>query len=127
MLIEMKKHEIVHHGKKTNPLTSPIRVADSALSGINCLYYVSWHNKNAHITVSHKTYEFVQLQQMLGIDPPILMICQDCIEEKGFTTATQERCDNMDQESFFKIAGILGAIVSPEIEQAAMRELIESN
>jgi len=124
-MIEMKKYEITH-GKRFNPFTDTMQI--SALKAVACLFYVAWHGNNTNVRIPCSTYQFVQLQKSLGIDEPILLVCQDCIVEKGLLSIAQERMESIVyDDNFFQLAGLLHAAIEPEITHTAMQEIIESN
>jgi hypothetical protein len=126
LMIEMKKYELTH-GKHINPFSDEIKRAANVLIGIPCLFYVMWRGKNTHIKIPFDAYEFVKMQQMMNpVADPVLLICQNCVTEKGFTTYSQERQDSMG-ELFLHAAQLIHAVVVPEIEKAAIREITESN
>jgi hypothetical protein len=127
LLVEMKKYEIIH-GKPINPLLGDIRKVGGPLSGIACLFYVMWRGKNVHIKVPHKVYEFIQMQLSMGIEEPVLLVCQDCVADRKFTTLALERTEAaMHNDTFFQMAGLIHAAVEPHITRTAMKEMMESN
>jgi hypothetical protein len=119
--IELKKREILRDSG------AAAAKPDNSLLNIPCLYQVAWHNKNVQIKIPHETYEFTLFQRSLGLDVPVLLVCQECVDERGLITTLQERLDNIDPEMFVRIAQTVGAIMKSEVEQVAMREIIESN
>lgn len=124
-MIETKKYEITH-GKPFNPLleTSPF----DALNGVACLFYVLWHGENAKIKVPFDVYQLTQIQKSMGIEEPILLVCQDCVVAKRFISLSHERIERlMNDDNFFKLIGIANAVIEPEIMRTAMQEIIESN
>lgn len=126
LMIEVKKYEITH-GKPINPLTEMSKVASGALAGTNCLYYVMWRGENTKVRVPFTVYEFIKMQESMGMEP-ILLVCQDCALEKKFVTVSQERFDNLVKDDmFFLTASFLHAAIGPQIEKMAVKEIIESN
>jgi hypothetical protein len=124
-MIEMKKYEITH-GKLFNPFTEASQF--DALKGTACLFYVLWHGENTKIKVPFDVYQFTQFQKSMGIEEPLLLVCQDCVVVKRFISLSQERIDRLiDDDNFFRLIGIAHAAIEPEIMQAAMKEIIESN
>lgn len=127
LMIEMKKYEIIH-GKPINALFGDIKKAGSALVGINCLFHVIWHGDNTNIRIPFQAYEFVKLSKQLIDQEPILLVCQDCVRENGFTTATHERfSEMMKSDMFFQISDIMHSVIEPQIEKMAIQEISESN
>jgi hypothetical protein len=126
LIIEMKKHEITHG----NPIHmfSPDIQKINALVGVSCLYYVIWRGSNTKIKIPYRTYQAVLTQQSLGFDEPVLLICQDCVLKKKFTTYAQERMvELMENDLFLQAVAGLSKIMSPEFKKIAIREIAESN
>ncbi len=127
LMIEMKKYEITH-GKPINPFAGDMKKAAGALANITCIFYVIWHGKNTKVKLPFDVYEFTQTQKSLGIEEPVLMLCRDCIREKGFTSLSEERSEQaLESGDFFLLAGLIHAIVEPEITKTAIQEITASN
>jgi hypothetical protein len=124
LMIEMKKHQITYPDIKSHPDLPRIQ----ALVGIPCLYYVMWRGDNTKIRIPHRAYQTILTQQSLGIDEPILLVCQDCIMKKKFTTYAQERMiELMKDDSLLQTVARLSKTISFEFQKIAMREIAESN
>jgi hypothetical protein len=87
-----------------------------------------WRGNNTKIRVPFQVYEFIKMQLSMGIEEPVLLVCQDCVDDKKFITLAQERSEAMIENGmFFKMAGLIHAAIEPGITKAAMQEIIESN
>ena len=127
LMIEMKKYEITHN-KTINPLIDDIRKVGGPLVGVSCLFYVMWRGENTKIRVPFRVYEFIKMQLSMGIEEPVLLVCQDCVQKARFITLAQERSEQLiENDMFFRMASLIHAAIDPHITKTAVSEMAESN
>jgi hypothetical protein len=127
LMVEMKKYEITH-GKPINPFTGDMKKVAGTLADTPCLFYVLWHGENTKVRVPYDVYQFTQLQKSLGVEEPVLLVCNDCMAAARFVGLTAERtAEIIENDNYLKLAMLLHDIVEPEITKTAVQELSETN
>lgn len=125
-LIEQEKYELVT-GKAPNPFDpEEMSKALEALKGERCLYFVRWAGKNKKKKVRFRTFQNIQmLEQMMG--EAILLVCPECVKEKGFKTVTEERTEDVTLEGLVTYSAVYETVARPAVKAQARRELEERN
>ncbi|MFA5766503.1 MAG: hypothetical protein WC919_01080 [Candidatus Paceibacterota bacterium] len=127
LMVEIKKHEIVH-GKCISPFAADIQKIAGALANIACLFYVIWHGENTKVRVPYDVWQFIQTQKAIGIEEPVLLVCNDCMVATKFIGLTAERtAEIIKNDAAADIAGLLYSIISDKATKTAVDEISTSN